>query len=38
MIRFYEEMSFNSWPALATYHYDGWILRTAAGVSGVSGP
>src|SRR5689334_19582502 len=31
MIRFYEELSLNSWPALQTQHYDGWIIRFADG-------
>jgi ribosomal protein S18 acetylase RimI-like enzyme len=31
MIRFLEEVSLNTWPALHTQHFDGWILRFANG-------
>ena len=31
MIRTIEELSMNAWPALQTLHYDGWVLRLAAG-------
>ena len=31
MIRTIEELSLNMWPALQTMHYDGWVLRFAAG-------
>ena len=35
-IRHCEEITFNSWPALATLHVDGWIARFAHGVTGRS--
>ena len=35
-IRFCEEITFNSWPALATLHVDGWLARFANGVTGRS--
>lgn len=31
MIRLFEELSLNRWPALQTTLYDGWLLRTANG-------
>jgi GNAT superfamily N-acetyltransferase len=31
MIRNLEEFYLNAWPALQTMHYDGWVLRFAAG-------
>ncbi len=31
MIRNMKEQSLNAWPALQTMHYDGWVLRFAAG-------
>ena len=33
MVRQFEEISNNAWPALQTIHYDGWILRFANGVT-----
>ncbi len=33
MIRTFEEISNNAWPALQTMQYDGWILRFANGVT-----
>ena len=33
MVRRFEEISNNAWPALQTVHYDGWILRCANGVT-----
>jgi N-acetylglutamate synthase len=33
MVRQFEEISNNAWPALQTMHYDGWILRFANGVT-----
>jgi GNAT superfamily N-acetyltransferase len=33
MIRQFEELSNNAWPALHTMQYDGWILRFANGVT-----
>jgi len=33
MIRNFEEISNNAWPALQILHYDGWILRFANGVT-----
>jgi ribosomal protein S18 acetylase RimI-like enzyme len=33
MIRKFEELSNNAWPALQTMHYDGWTLRFANGVT-----
>jgi ribosomal protein S18 acetylase RimI-like enzyme len=33
MIRAFEEISNNAWPALQTVQYDGWILRFANGVT-----
>lgn len=33
MIRRYEEISNNAWPALQTFLYDGWSLRLAKGVT-----
>ena len=31
MIRYFEELSMNAWPALQTMLYDGWVLRFAKG-------
>jgi GNAT superfamily N-acetyltransferase len=31
MIRFFEELSLNAWPALQSHCYDGWIVRLAGG-------
>lgn len=28
-----EELNFNAWPALATVHFDGWLLRSSGGES-----
>lgn len=36
VIRRCEELTFNSWPALATLHADGWLARFARGVTGRS--
>jgi len=33
MIRKFEEVSNNAWPALQTFYHDGWILRFANGVT-----
>jgi len=33
MIRQFEQISLNAWPALQTIFYDGWILRFANGVT-----
>jgi N-acetylglutamate synthase len=33
MVRQFEELSNNAWPALQTMQYDGWILRFANGVT-----
>lgn len=35
-VRFCEEITFNSWPALATLYVDGWLARFAHGVTGRS--
>ena len=32
-IRNIEEITMNAWPALQTFHYDGWIIRFANGVT-----
>jgi len=32
-IRNIEEISMNAWPALQTFHFDGWIIRFANGVT-----
>lgn len=31
MIKFIEELSFNAWPSMETFIYDGWVLRFADG-------
>jgi len=35
-VRFCEEITFNSWPSLATLYVDGWLARFADGVTGRS--